>query len=113
MCIYTHLYTLGVGMTSRSAVRRINVMIAEHQYEKLTDAGINISALIRDLIEDHISDHVINLVVSPKTYEMYTRIVSNTGACDQDIEPLLVEVLKKLLEKRLEKIKELRSEMGE
>lgn len=99
-------------MASRSAVRRINIMIAEHQYEKLTDAGINISGLIRDLLEDHISNHVISLAVSPKTHEMYTRIVSNTGATDQDIEPLLIEVLKKLLEKRLEKINELRSEIG-
>jgi post-segregation antitoxin (ccd killing protein) len=100
-------------MEGRSPVKRINVMIAEHQYERLSEAGINISGLIRDLIEDHISDHVINLRVSSKTYELYNRIVANTGATDEDIEPLLVDILRKLLNARLDKIKELRTEIGD
>jgi hypothetical protein len=100
------------AMHTRSPVRRINIMIAEHQYEKLAEAGVNISGLIRDLIDDHISAHVINIAVSSKTYEIYSKIVSNTGASDEDLEPHLVRALKDLLESRLEKISSLRSELG-
>lgn len=97
---------------SRSPVRRINVMIAEHQYEALAKSGINISALIRDLVEDHISDHVINLSVSKKTHLLYTKVVSSTGATDEDFEPLILEALKKLLDQRLEKIKHLKESLS-
>jgi hypothetical protein len=100
-------------METRSPVRRINVMIAEHQYERLANAGVNISALIRDLVEDHISDHVINLSVSKKTHDLYTKVVSSTGATDEDIEPLLMEVLKRLLDQRLDKIRGLKKLLGE
>jgi hypothetical protein len=99
-------------MDDKSSVRRINIMIANHQYEQLSEAGINISGLIRDLIEDHISDHVINLAVSKKTHTLYSKVVASTGATDEDIEPLLVDVLKKLLDKRIEKIKYLREELN-
>lgn len=95
-------------MDGRSPVRRINVMIAEHQYERLARAGVNISALIRELLEDHMSDHVINLNVSRKAHDLYTKVVSTTGATDADIEPLLTEVLRRLLDQRLEKIKDLK-----
>jgi len=90
--------------------KRISVLIAEDQYERLTKAQINVSALIRDLLEDYFSDNKITLSVSRKTRDLYEKIVSNTGATDKDIEPLLVEVLKDLLQVRLEHIKSLKSE---
>ncbi len=96
----------------RSPVKRISVMIGEQQYERLNKSGVNISAFIRDLIEDHFSDHVIHLTVGEKTHQLYVKVVSNTGATDADIEPLLIESLKKLLDQRLEKIKQLKSEIG-
>lgn len=99
-------------MTPRSPIRRINVMIAEHQYETLTNAGVNISGLIRNLIEDHISKHVVALSVSERTHDMYTKVVANSGATDADIEPLFVEALKKVLAARVEKIKNLQNELG-
>jgi len=95
---------------TRSPVKRISIMIGEQQHEKICDAGINISAFIRDLIDDHFSDHTITLQVSKKTHDLYTKLISNTGATDQDVEPIFVETLKKLFEQRLEKIKGLRSE---
>jgi hypothetical protein len=97
---------------TRSPVRRVNVMIAEHQYEQLARAGVNISALIRDLLEDHLSDHVINLSVSKKTYDLYTKVVGSTGATDADIEPLVVDVLKALLAKRLAALESLQKSLG-
>lgn len=97
--------------TERSPIRRISVMIREDQYEQLTEAGLNISAFIRDLIEDHFSDDVITLQVSKKSRQLYDRVISNTGATDQDIEPFVVDVLKNLLDDRLSKIKDLKSEL--
>ena len=99
-------------MDTRSPVKRISIMIGEQQYEQLSQAGLNISALIRDLIEDHFNESVISLRVSKKTQQLYTKIVSNTGATDEDIEPLLVDVLRKLLDERLQKIRSLKSELG-
>jgi hypothetical protein len=97
-------------MVSQGPVKRISIMIGEDQYERLAKANINISALIRDLVEDYFSESKITVGVNKKTRELYDKIVSNTGATDQDIEPLLVEVLKKLLHERLEQIKALKSE---
>ncbi len=98
-------------MEGRSPVKRISVMVGEEQYERMVQAGLNISAFIRDLIDDHFSEDVITLRVSKKTRDLYTKIVSNTGATDTDIEPLLTEVLKRLLDERLQKIKNLKSSL--
>ncbi len=86
-------------------------MIGEKQYERIAGAGLNISGFIRDLIDDHFSSHVISLSVSKKTHDLYEKIISNTGASDEDIEPLIVEVLKKVLDDRLEKIKSLKDQI--
>ncbi len=91
-------------------VKRISVLIEEDQYDRLSKAQINVSGLIRDLLEDYFSDTKITLSVSRKTRDLYEKIVSNTGATDKDIEPLLVQVLKDLLDVRLNKIKSLKSE---
>ena len=93
-----------------SPVKRISVMIGEDQYERLAKANLNISALIRDLVEDYFSESKVTLSVSKKTRELYDKIISNTGSTDKDIEPLLVDVLKKLLKIRLEKISALKTE---
>lgn len=91
-------------------IKRISVLIEEDQYDRLTKAQINVSGLIRDLLEDYFSETKITLSVSRKTRDLYEKIVSNTGATDKDIEPLLVQVLKDLLEVRLQRIKSLKSE---
>ena len=98
-------------MNLRNAVKRISIMIGEDQYDKISKEGLNISAFIRSLIDDHFSHHVIALSVSKKTHDLYNKIVANTGATDGDIEPFLNEVLKKVLDQRLEKIKDIRNEV--
>lgn len=87
-------------------------MIGEEQYERMVKAGLNISAFIRDLVDDHFSDDVISLRVSKKTRDLYHKIISNTGATDPDIEPFLIEMLKKVLDERLQKIKNLKNELS-
>jgi hypothetical protein len=98
-------------MEPRTPIKRISVMVGERQYERMIKGGLNISAFIRDLIEDHFSAHVISLSVSPKTHDLYMKVISNTGATDEDLEPLFVKVLKELLEARIQKIKVLQSEL--
>ena len=94
----------------RSQVKRISVVVGQKEYEKMVEKGLNISSFIRDLIGDYFSDHTINIAVSKKTYDLYNKVVSNSGATDQDIEPFLIEVLKKLLNERLKKIEQLKTE---
>ena len=98
-------------MTDRSPIKRISIMVREDQYEQLSQRGLNISAFIRDLIEDHFSEDVITLRVTKKSKALYDRVVSNTGATDAEIEPFLADVLRKLLDQRLSKIKVLKSEL--
>ena len=92
-------------------MKRINLMIEEDQYKKITERGLNLSAFIRDLVNDYFSDHVINISVKKETYQLYNQVISNTGATDKDIDPLLVEVLGKLLDVRLQKIQQLKSKL--
>ena len=95
----------------RTNTKRVSVMIGEEQYEEIARRGLNLSGFIRDLIGDHFSEHVIQIRVSPQTYELYSEIIANTGATDEDIEPLLEEVFKKLLDVRLKKIASLRKKL--
>lgn len=90
------------------SVKRMNIMIGEEQYEKLSKAKINVSSFIRDLLEDHFSQTVINISVNQETFDLYNEVISNTGASDADIEPYLKEVLKKVLDKRIRQIEKLK-----
>ena len=83
-------------------------MIGEEQYKKIAERGLNLSGFVRDLIDDYFSDHVISVNVSKQTHDLYSEIISNTGATDDDIEPLLEEILKKLLDVRLKKIEQIK-----
>ncbi len=91
-----------------NTVKRVNIMLGEEQYERLSKAKINISSFIRDLLEDHFSQTVINISVNQQTFDLYNEVISNTGATDEDIEPYLKEVLKKVLDKRMKQIEKLR-----
>ena len=93
-------------------MKRINLMIEEDQYNKIQERGLNLSAFIRDLVNDYFSDHVINISVQKETYQLYNEVISNTGATDKDLDPLMVEVLTKLLDVRLEKIRQLKSKLA-
>ncbi len=88
-------------------LRRISVMVREDQYERLTALGLNVSGLIRDLIDDRLSDNTVTLSVRPETKQLYERIVANTGATDEVIEPYLRKALKELLAKTISEMQEL------
>jgi hypothetical protein len=89
-------------------MRRVSVLIREDQYERLAALGINVSGLIRDLVDDHFSDHRVTISVTPETQRLYEKLVANTGATDESIEPFLRKALKELLAKTIEDLEELR-----
>ena len=65
--------------------KRVNVMIVAKQYRILSEQGLNVSGLIRDLIGDHLSENVITLQVSEETRHIYNTVISNTGSNDQEL----------------------------
>ena len=85
-------------------MKRISLMIKAEQYDTLSDQGLNISGLIRDLIDDYLSDYKITISVSEETRSLYDAIVSNTGSTDDDIELYFRDSLKKLLDERIKEM---------
>lgn len=81
--------------------RRINLVIGEDQYEALSERGVNISGLVRDLVGDYLSASTITLSVSDETRRLYDLLVANGGASDEEIEKHLRAALAKVLEQRI------------
>ena len=93
------------------SLKRISVMIREDQYSSLSEKGLNLSGLVRDLIDDHLSEHKITLSVSEETKGLYDTIVSNTGSTDLDVEHYLKDTLKLLLRDKIKNMQELEKRM--
>ena len=88
-------------------------MLREDQYNKVTEAGLNLSGLVRDLLDDYLSEHKIILSVTEETKSLYDLIVSNTGSTDEDVEKYLKNTLKLLLKDRIKAMQELESRVFE
>lgn len=87
--------------------RRISLVIREDQYRKMSDSGVNVSGLIRDLIDDHYSGHTITLNVSEETRLLYEQVVSEAPRGDVDIEPYLRDALRGMLRDKIRKMEQL------
>ncbi len=94
-----------------SQFKRVNIMITEVQYKTLTDRGLNVSGLIRDLLGDYLSENVINLQVSEETKQVYDMVVANTGSSDQEIEVHLRAALAQVLAKKIDEMQELHQQL--
>ena len=97
-------------MTGEENLKRISLMVKASQYESLSELGLNISGLVRDLIDDHLSHHKITIAVSVETRALYDRIVSNTGTADAEIERYFRDGLRALLGNRIAEMKALEEE---
>ena len=86
-------------------------MIREDQYQSLLDSGLNVSGLMRDLVDDYMSEFKITLSVSEETRRIYDKVVSNTGATDQDLERYIVKALKELLKGRIKVMQDLERDL--
>ena len=93
------------------SLKRINVMLRGDQHQKVMDAGLNMSGLLRDLLDDHFSKSKITLAVSPKTKQIYDNLISNFGARDKDLEPHFVQAMDKVLQLKMDEIGALRKKL--
>jgi hypothetical protein len=86
-------------------------MIREDQYRTLSERGLNISGLIRDLLGDYLSENVVNIQVSEETRRIYDLVVANTSSSDQEIEVHLRAALAKVLEHRIDEMQTLHRQL--
>ena len=70
-------------------LRRISLMVRADQHAALSEKGLNVSGLVRDLIDDYLSEHTITISVGEETRGLYDQIVANTGSTDEDVEVYL------------------------
>jgi len=91
--------------------KRVNILIRPEQHKTVSDNGLSLSGLVRDLLDDRFSETKILLSVSKETKEMYDHVISNFGAGDLELENYLVEALDKLLIDKTKEIDNLRSEL--
>ncbi len=94
-------------------LRRISLMVREDQYKNLTDQGLNVSGLVRDLIDDHLSENKITISVGEETRNIYDRIVANTGSTDIDVEIYFREALKNLLKDKIRAMQNLQKQIDQ
>jgi len=92
-------------------LKRINVMLRQEQHQKVMDAGLNMSGLLRDLLDDHFSEAKVTLSVSPKTKQIYDNLVSNFGVRDTELQPYLVQAMDKVLQEKMAEIDALRKKL--
>src|SRR5690606_39189475 len=92
-------------------LKRISLMVGEEQYRSLTERGLNISGLIRDLIDDYLSEHKITISVTEETRMLYDKIVSNTGSTDADVEQYFRDALKLMLNDKINEMESLRNKV--
>lgn len=88
-------------------LKRISLLLREEQYQALSERGLNVSGLIRDLLDDHLSEHKITLSVSEETRSLYDKIVANTGSTDQDVERYLRDALSAMLKDKILEMQDL------
>ena len=88
-------------------MKRVSLLLKEDQYSKISELGLNLSGLVRDLLDDYFSEYKITLSVTEETRKLYDLIVSNTGSTDEDVEKYLKTTLKTLLKDRIKEMQEL------
>ena len=93
-------------------MKRVSLMLREEQYREVTESGLNLSGLVRDLLDDHFSEHKITLSVTEETRKLYDLIVSNTGSTDEDVEKYLKDTLKLLLDDRIKAMQSLQKDIS-
>lgn len=93
--------------------KRVNVLIREDQHQRVMEAGLSLSGLLRDLLDDRFSDTTVTLCVSKKTRKLYDNIISNFGVGDTELEKFFVFALDKFLSERSKEIEVLKKRLTE
>jgi hypothetical protein len=93
--------------------KRINILIRPDQHEQVSELGLSLSGLVRDLLDDRFNDNIITLSMSERSKGLYDHIVSNFGASDAELEQFFVEALDRFLVHRSEQIESIRKKLKE
>jgi hypothetical protein len=93
------------------SVHRINITVLQSQYETLTQRGLNVSALIRQLLDQYLGGRTITLHVDPETQQLFELLRSEAGVQHQDLVDELKPALRRLLDKRLKHLESLRKKL--
>ena len=91
--------------------KRININILESQYKELTDRGLNVSRLVRDLLDAHLSATTITIHTDGETRRLFDTVIAHTGHSDGEVAAELRQVLQRLLEDKLETLTDLKREL--
>ena len=91
--------------------KRINILIRPEQHQRVSEAGLPLSGLVRDLLDDRFSNTKILLSVSEESKQLYDHVISNFGADDLELEKYLVEALDKMLADKTKEIESLRTKL--
>lgn len=89
-------------MPSERELHRISLMIGEDQYRTLTEKGLNLSWLVRDLLDQYLNEKRITLEAGEETRELYQKIIASSGGLGADFEPFFREALHAFLKHRIE-----------
>ena len=99
-------------MNKERELKRISLFIGEDQYKSISDRGLNLSWLLRDLIDDYLSEKKIVLEVGDETLELYQKIVGGMGTLDAEFEPFFRDALKEFLKNKIEAMQRLEKLIG-
>jgi hypothetical protein len=91
--------------------KRVNILITEEQYERVSLSELSLSGLVRDLLDDRFSQTYITLALTPKSREHYDYIVSNFGVSDSELEPFILEALDNFLDSKVKEIEGIREKL--
>ncbi len=93
--------------------KRINILIRPDQHRNVTNSGLSLSGLVRDLLDDRFNENKITLSMSERSKRLYDHIVSNFGVGDEELERFFVEALDRFLVERSKEIDSLRGKLQE
>ena len=93
--------------------KRVSILLKESQYQELTNKGVNLSGLVRDLLDDYLSEHKITISVGVETKDLYELVISNTGSSDEDLEKYLKQGLKSLLKDKIHLMQKIVSDLDD
>lgn len=92
-------------------LERVSLVVGKTQHDEILKRDLNFSGLVRDLLDDYFSETSVTLALSEETMQLYRKVISNSGASDQDIEPYFRRALGEMLRDRIDKMKKLADDL--
>lgn len=88
-------------------LKKVSLSIGEDQYKEISQRGLNLSWLIRDLIDQFLHEKKVILDVNEETLKVFQKVVKHTNGIDSDFEIFFREALHAFLKHKIEKMQKL------